>query len=144
MVFRIALNSTKNVTIAEDITQEVFIKVIEHHMIFESCEHEKAWLIRVTINLSKSYFRTAWFRKTTDLTEEINTEDYITMTLEQQNLLEQLNHLKAQDRNIVYLFYYEEYSTQEIGELLGMNKNTVSTRLRRAKSKLKVLLKGDE
>ncbi|MDD5934124.1 MAG: sigma-70 family RNA polymerase sigma factor [Clostridiales bacterium] len=131
-------------TTAEDITQEVFMKVIEHHMTFESYEHEKAWLIRVTINLCKSYFKTAWFRKTTELTEDVATEDYISLTVEQQDLLQQLNYLKVEDRNIIYLYYYEEYSIYEIGEILGMNKNTVSTRLRRAKSKLKGLMEGDE
>lgn len=120
------------------------MKVIEHHMTFESYEHEKAWLIRVTINLCKSYFKTAWFRKTTELTEDVATEDYISLTVEQQDLLQQLNYLKGEDRNIIYLYYYEEYSIYEIGEILGMNKNTVSTRLRRAKSKLKGLMEGDE
>lgn len=113
-------------------------------MTFESYEHEKAWLIRVTINLCKSYFKTAWFRKTTELTEDVATEDYISLTVEQQDLLQQLNYLKVEDRNIIYLYYYEEYSIYEIGEILGMNKNTVSTRLRRAKSKLKGLMEGDE
>ncbi|ABX43690.1 RNA polymerase sigma factor [Lachnoclostridium phytofermentans] len=142
MVYRIALNSVRSISAAEDITQEVFLKLLEKQVTFESMQHEKAWLIRVTINYCKNYLKSGWFRKITELTEDIPYSSGIEYTLEQKELYNQLMKLKEQERTIVYLYYYEEYTLAEIAKILEMNSNTVATKLRRAKEKLKFQMKG--
>lgn len=142
MVYRIALNSVRSISAAEDITQEVFLKLIEKQLTFESIQHEKAWLIRVTINYCKNYLKSGWFRKITELTEDIPYISGTLYTLEQKELYNQLMKLKEQERTIVYLYYYEEYTLAEIAKILEMNSNTVATKLRRAKEKLKFQMKG--
>ncbi|WP_312373133.1 RNA polymerase sigma factor [Lachnoclostridium sp.] len=142
MVYRIALNMVRSISAAEDITQEVFLKLIEKQLTFESKQHEKAWLIRVTINYCKNYLKSGWFRKTTELTEDIPYVSGIEYTLEQKELYNQLMKLKELERTIVYLYYYEEYTLAEIAKILEMNSNTVATKLRRAKEKLKFQMKG--
>lgn len=142
MVYRIALNSVRSISAAEDITQEVFLKLIEKHLTFESMQHEKAWLIRVTMNYCKNYLKSGWFRKVTELTEDIPYISGVEYTLEQKELYNQLMKLKELERTIVYLYYYEEYTLAEIAKILEMNSNTVATKLRRAKEKLKLQMKG--
>jgi RNA polymerase sigma-70 factor (ECF subfamily) len=142
MVYRIALNSVRSISAAEDITQEVFLKLIEKQLTFESIQHEKAWLIRVTINYCKNYLKSGWFRKITELTEDIPYISGIEYSLEQKELYNQLMKLKELERTIVYLYYYEEYTLSEIAKILEMNSNTVATKLRRAKEKLKFQMKG--
>lgn len=142
MVYRIALNSVRSISAAEDITQEVFLKLIEKHLTFGSMQHEKAWLIRVTMNYCKNYLKSGWFRKITELTEDIPYISGVEYTLEQKELYNQLMKLKELERTIVYLYYYEEYTLAEIAKILEMNSNTVATKLRRAKEKLKLQMKG--
>ncbi len=142
MVYRIALNSVRSIAVAEDITQEVFLKLIEKQVSFESIQHEKAWLIRVTMNFCKNYLKSGWFRKITELTEDIPYTNGIEYSLEQKELFKNLMKLKDMERTIVYLYYYEEYTLAEIARILEMNSNTVATKLRRAKEKLKNHLKG--
>lgn len=142
MVYRIALNSVRSIAVAEDITQEVFLKLLEKSVSFESMQHEKAWLIRVTINFCKNYLKSGWFRKITELTEDIPYTRKTLYTLEQMELYHQLMKLKEQERTIVYLYYYEEYTLAEIAKILEINSNTVATKLRRAKEKLRFHMKG--
>lgn len=71
MVYKLALSQTKNQTFAEDVTQDVFVRFIQNKDKFESEEHIKAWLIRVTINCSKSVFMSSWFKKTVPLEEDL-------------------------------------------------------------------------
>ena len=70
-VYKLALSQTKNQTFAEDVTQDVFVRFIQNKDKFESKEHIKAWLIRVTINCSKSVFMSSWFKKIVPLEEPL-------------------------------------------------------------------------
>lgn len=142
MVYRIALNSVRSIAVAEDITQEVFLKLLEKSISFESTQHEKAWLIRVTINYCKNYLKSGWFRKITELTEDIPYNSGTMYTLEQKELYHQLMKLKELERTIIYLYYYEEYTLAEIAKILEMNSNTVATKIRRAREKLKFHMEG--
>ncbi len=147
MVLRIAYQNTGNMAEAEDITQEVFIKLMKETRDFTNEEHSKAWLIRVTINLCKDYFKSARFRKNVAFTEENLSGDYLTMECvnpEDKQVFKELRKLPANYRNVLYLYYVEEYSVPEIAKLLQTKKNTVSSWLRRAKKKLKFKLEGAE
>ena len=75
MVYKLALSQTRNQTFAEDVTQDVFVRFIHNKDKFESEEHIKAWLIRVTINCSKSVFMSSWFKKIVPLEEDLTFDN---------------------------------------------------------------------
>ena len=134
MVVRIAFNNVRNIDDAEDIAQNVFIKFM-HAKGFESGEHIKAWLIRVTVNMCKNHLSLFHNIKNEPLHDNI---EYI--SAKQQELLDDLWKLPANYRNSLYLYYYEGYTIPEIAGLLGKSVSTVSTWLIRARKKLKLIL----
>ena len=145
MVYRIAVNQTKNKSDADDVFQEVFIKWMQHRGEFDNDVHEKAWLIRVTINQCKSLLASSWYKRTTEFEEELeNTLSYTDKVEEESDLDEVLKKLPEKYRIVIHLFYYEELSIAEISEMLGEKESTVRTQLTRARRQLKHLLKGVE
>lgn len=137
MVYKLALNQTKDKNHADDVTQEVFLRYIRKDYHFESEEHIKAWLLRVTINCSHNVFNSSWFKKTTPITEDIVFENeekgevyYATLELPQKY------------RTVIHLFYYEDLSIAEISRYLNINEATVKSQLHRGREKLKEKLKG--
>lgn len=138
MVYRLAYSQLRNGADADDIYQEVFLRYYQKRPEFESEEHRKAWLLRVTINRAKSYVTSAWFRHTVPLEECVSF-----LEPEEQHLDEALGELPAKDRTLLHLFYYEELSIREIGELLGRKESTVRTQLTRARQRLAKIMKGE-
>lgn len=137
MVFRLAISRVKSKEEAEDIFQEVFIKIYEKMPEFVSKEHEKYWIIRVTINLSKNILKSSWHRKVLPLDSEIKFEDK-----EERDVYFEVLRLPLKYRTILQLYYYESFKIDEIAEILKISPNTAKTRLRRAREKLKINLKG--
>jgi RNA polymerase sigma-70 factor (ECF subfamily) len=123
---------------AEDILQDVFIKLIEKQPCFESQEHETAWLIKVTVNLCKSRLRSHWWKKTVPL-----LDTYPAQTDEQQNIMQSVLALPSKYRIVIHLFYYEGYPTKEIAEMTGQKESTVREQLTRARRLLKDFLEGE-
>ena len=145
MIYRIAVNQMKNRTDADDIFQEVFIKWMQHHEQMQNSEHEKAWLIRVTLNQCKSALGSTWNKRKAEWSQEVeNTMVYEDQIEEGSDLDEVLNTLPERYRSVLHLFYYEELSISEIGNVLQEKESTVRTRLTRARRKLKSMLKGVE
>ena len=138
MLIRISFSYTKNLSDAEDITQEVFIKLLEKKPSFQSTEHEKAWLIRVSINLSKDKLKSAYFRNTAPL-----EGDFIDITKEDNEIIEAVLMLPLKYRSIVLLYYYEDYSISEVANILNLKDSTVGSQLSRARKLLKPILKED-
>ena len=135
MILQIAYQNLFNKSEAEDITQEVFIKLIKNLKNLKSKEHIKAWIIRVTINLSKDYNKSFWNKNTTAIDEELKYFDE-----ENRSVFKELSKLNTEYRNIIYLYYYQGYKITEISEILSMNQNTVSSYLTRARKELKNIL----
>lgn len=135
MVLQIAYQYSFNKSEAEDITQEVFIKLYNNIKKIKNEEHIKAWLIRVTINLSIDYNRNYWNKNTTSL-----DENYKYFDEETKDVFNELKKLTPEYRNIIYLYYYQGYKISEISEILSMNQNTVSSYLTRARKELKHIL----
>ena len=135
MVLQIAYQYSFNKSEAEDITQEVFIKLYKNIKKIKNNEHIKAWLIRVTINLSIDYNRNYWNKNTTSL-----DENYKYFDEETKDVFNELKKLTPEFRNIIYLYYYQGYKISEISEILSMNQNTVSSYLTRARKELKHIL----
>lgn len=133
-VFRVAFNYIKSAADAEDITQNVFLKLLKEEKPFESDEHVKRWLIRVAINECKNLVQARWWRQE-------SYEDYAA-TLQFDNsahsdLFYAVMALPKKYRLPIYLHYYEEYSTQEIAQILKVPKNTVCTQLKRGRELLR-------
>ena len=133
-VFRVAYNYLKSATDADDITQNVFLKLWKEKKPFESEAHAKNWLIRVTINECKNLGRSRWGKAE-------SFEDYAAkLTFDNPShseLFYAVMELPKKYRLPIYLHYYEEYSTQEIAAILKVPKNTVCTQLKRGRELLR-------
>ncbi|UUX34948.1 sigma-70 family RNA polymerase sigma factor [Fundicoccus culcitae] len=138
---RICMVYLKNQADTEDIFQNVFIKYATQSPLFDSKEHEKAWLIRVTINECKDFLKSFYkshFVFNRD--EVIHNQLSVSIDTGSNELLDAVLSLPSKYREVLYLFYYEEYSAVEIAELLNKNPNTIYTRLARSRDLLKVKL----
>jgi len=138
-LYRTALAMMKNQADAEDAVQEVFLKVLSKWPEFTSAEHEKAWLLRVLINICKNKLRSVWFRRTVPLLETLPAEDP-----EQESLIVQVMALPEKYRTVIHLYYYEGYSTREIAEITDQKETTVRSLMSRGREKLKEVLKEEE
>ena len=134
MIYRVALHNLDDPADADDILQEVCLILLTKKLP-EDEEHLKSWLIRVTINKCRDLSRSFWRRnrKSIDDYEDIEAE-------KPPEIMAELQSLSESYRNIIYLYYYEEYTVSEIAQLLRMNVNTVKSGLRRARDQLKKLL----
>ena len=138
---RICMLHLKNYADTEDIFQTVFLKYVLSSTTFESEEHEKAWIIRVTVNACKDLIKSFFRSRTVSLDEVL--EQPAPMTSQHREVLEAVLSLPPKYKDAVYLHYYEGYSAPEIGRILGKNVNTVYTLLNRARQLLKETLGGD-
>lgn len=133
-VYRVALNYLKSPSDADDITQNVFLKLLQEKKPFDSDEHVKHWLIRVTVNECKNLVRSRWWRAES-IEEYAGQLAFDNQT--QSDLFYMVMALPRKYRLPIYLHYYEGYSTQEIGQMLKLPKNTVCTQLKRGRELLK-------
>ena len=140
MVLRLCTVYLKNGTDAEDIFQTVFLKYALTDRPFESPEHEKAWLIRVTVNACKDWLKR--FSRSRTISLEELTEYAPSVTPEQYAVMEAVWSLPKPYRDVIYLHYYEDYTAPEIAGILKRNPNTVYTHLHKGKELLRELLGG--
>ena len=140
-VFRVAMNYLKNKSDADDVTQNVLLKLYKSNNSFESEAHARHWLIRVTLNECKNLLRFPWQK-------HASLEDYAeTLQMPESEHREMFNAVMAlptKYRIILYLYYYEGYATAEIAEFLQIPNGTVRTRLARGREQLKKILKEAE
>ncbi|MBQ2202173.1 MAG: sigma-70 family RNA polymerase sigma factor [Clostridia bacterium] len=139
MLMRIALNRVNSIAQAEDVVQSTFERLVRRQPRFDSREHEKAWLIRTAIRICIDEARKAKNRTSVPLNEEI-TAAYSEESFE---LLDTVRQLPEKDRDVVYLYYYEEYTIREIAKLLGEREGTTRSRLSRARKKLRAIMEGE-
>ena len=138
LVFHIAYTQTKNKADAEDVYQTVFMQLMRCNTIFENDQHIKAWLIKTTSNCSRNLLASAWFRRTTNLEEDV------AVNAPQINEIDDtVWQLPAKYRLVIHLHYYEDMSVAEMSKALGKNENTVKSQLHRAREILKQKLKGE-
>jgi RNA polymerase sigma-70 factor (ECF subfamily) len=137
LLLRVGYSYLKNIQDVEDMVQDTFIKVIQKNITFDNEEHEKAWLIRVTINHCKNHLKTAWYRTTIPLDEDIG------FTQEESEVMEAVSQLPEKYRSVIVLYYVVGYSIKEIAQLLKRKEATVSSQLQRARNQLKAKLKED-
>lgn len=140
LVWRMAVQGTGSVADGEDVAQEVFVSLIRSDPAFTDDTHLRAWLIRATANRCKSWGRSPWRRRTVLLDD---SRDAAAPSAESSGVFEAVAALPAKYRWPVYLHYIEGYTAAEIGQLLGCPRNTVLSRLSRAREKLKDALKEE-
>ncbi|WP_319633350.1 RNA polymerase sigma factor [Sinanaerobacter chloroacetimidivorans] len=134
MVRRICFLHLSNRSDVEDVFQEVFLQYYLNFSKLQNEQHEKAWLCRVTFNKCKDLNKSFWRKKVVSLDEmEIPFENE-----EQSEIIIALLQLPSKYKDVVYLHYYEGRSIPEIAKIMSQNTNTIYSRLRRAKEKLKV------
>lgn len=142
MILRLAFSYMKNAADAEDVVQDVFTKLIEKDMHFESEEHEKAWLLRVVINLCKNKLKRFSRRRYAALEEAdaVARDDNADLDGTVSDAVMRLNE---KQRLVIHLYYYEGYKTPELAELLHMGESSVRTVLHRARQNLKIMLEEE-
>ena len=137
-VYRVAFHTCKNAADSEDVLQDVLLKLYQEKTPFESREHVRRWLIRVAVNQSRKLLRSAWFRRSRPL------EDCAALleeaAPEESGVFQAVMNLPQKYRMPLYLYYYEGYAVREVASLCGLKESTVSTRLQRARQKLKQML----
>lgn len=139
-VYRFAMLYLKNVQDAEDAVQNIFLKFIEKGVVFENEAHENAWFIAVTRNYCKDVLKAFWRRNVDlgDIPEVSSSEE------ETRVLLMQICKLPPKYREVLYLYYYEEYSIREMSSLLQRKESTIQTQLATARKKLKVEIERED
>lgn len=138
-VFRVACHALGNRHDAEDVSQSVLLKLYQTDKVFESDDHAKHWLIRVTVNECRRLLRSPWRSRVLPL------EDWDGPAAEGEDhsdVLAAVMALSAKYRLCVYLYYFEEYSIRDIAQALETKESTIQTRLARAREKLKQTLSG--
>ena len=133
-VYRLAVNYTRNTAEAEDVCQTVFLKLLEHQNLTPG--KEKAWLMQVTANQCRDLLRSAWWKRTVPMEMAVEVP-----AGEPDETIYALRKLHPKYRVVLYLHYYEQYTTAEIAQLLKIPTGTVSTRLKRGREQLKSMLK---
>lgn len=138
-VYRLALSFTGSAADAEDVTQTVFLKYLETQPELEVGK-EKAWLLQVTANQCRDLWRRLRRRATVPLDE---AQAVAVLPPRVEAVAQAVRKLKPTDRAVIYLFYYEGYSTGEIAGMLRVSQSTVTSRLHRARKKLKEQLEQE-
>jgi RNA polymerase sigma-70 factor (ECF subfamily) len=131
-VYKLALSRTKDQHSASDVFQEVFYRYFKKRPCFTSDEHEKAWIIRVTINCSKSFLSSFWNKNTVPIDETLAAEQ-----AETNEIYDVVMQLPMKYRTVIFLFYYEGFTIAEIARAMNQKENTVKSHLFRARTQLK-------
>ena len=135
MVYRLAMVYLGCSADAEDVTQEAFIRLLYHAPAFTDAEHEKRWLLRVTVNLCRNQLKGFWRKRAVTL--DLDIEDP-----ESLGVLETIVELPEKYKAPILLHYCEGYSVAEVGEILRLGQSAVKMRLKRGRELLKLELEG--
>lgn len=140
-ILRLSYSYLKNTADAQDICQEVLLKTLLEAPSFENQSHEKAWILRVAANACKDILKSSWRKRicNIEICKEIPAPD-----APSGMLMEEINKLSSKYRTVIYLYYYEGCTAEEIGMILSIRPNTVYSRLARARKILKDNLLDEE
>ena len=139
-ILRLSYTYLKNTHDAQDICQTVFVKLLMEPREFKSPEHERAYILRMAANACKDLLKSHWRRTTVAMEAASHIP---APELEEGSLSAAVYLLPPKYRAVIYLYYYEGYSSKEIARLLGRNPATVATQLRRGRTQLKDLLESE-
>lgn len=140
-ILRLAYSYLHNMEDAEDILQETLIKFVTTKPVFENEKHRKAWLLTVAANLAKNRIEYNRVRSSEELNEEIAGAAPEEEDDDLSYVWEAVKKLPDNQREVIHLFYQEGYKTAEIANILGRKEATIRSDLKRARDKLKEILK---
>ncbi|MCB2297982.1 sigma-70 family RNA polymerase sigma factor [Clostridium tagluense] len=133
----------KDIHLAEDAVQDTFIKVYKSYSKFKGHSEERTWIMRIAINVCKNYLRSSWWKR---INETVNLDNIPASTIDGSTqddaLLLEIMKLSPKYKEVILLFYYQDMKIREISEVLQTPESTISVRLKRAREKLKIKLKG--
>lgn len=145
MIFKLAWAYCKDTYQAEDVFQEVFYKYLVSHPKFKTTEHEKAWFIRITINICKNFLKSKWNKDTLQMEDWDRKQEEPPESVDAFDTLKHaILDLPEKYRVPIHLYYYEEYSVREIAYLLHKSESTIQTQLQRGREKIKHTLERSE
>ena len=136
-LLRAAFSVLRNTADAQDAAQEAFLRLLEKRPAFRDEQHEKAWLLRVTINAAKNMRKAAARTEAIEETTAFVYEEY-------SETLNAVLSLPVKYRTVIHLYYYEGYSIKEIAAILEIPEATAGTQLARGREKLRTMLKGED
>lgn len=142
-IYRIAYSYCRHSCDAQDITQDVFLKLFQSNTEFQDQEHMRRWLIRIAVNESKNLCTSFWKKRIVPFEDSDCDKacEYSFPNQESSDLYDAVMRLSEKYRIVIHLYYYEDYSIQEIAEILNRKETTVQTQLMRARRRLKIMLK---
>ncbi len=144
LLFRIAYSYVKNAEDAEDLVQEAFMKRLYKAPMFLSEEHEKRWMIRIIVNLSKNHVMSFWHRKRVAM-EELPDQVAADLGGTEKDLWQEVLALPDKYKISMYLHYYEGYTCKEIAEILNCKESAIKMRLKKGRELLKIeIMEGEE
>lgn len=142
-ILQLVYSYVKDAVVAEDLTQEIFIKCYKALPTYNQQSNIRTWLWRIAINHCKDYRKSWYFRKVSTAEEELNwtsndnVEEEVIQQDEDRQLAVAVMELPIQYRELIYLHYFQEMKLKEISEITGVKLGTVKTRMRQAKRRLK-------
>ncbi|UOQ91713.1 sigma-70 family RNA polymerase sigma factor [Halobacillus shinanisalinarum] len=148
----LAYSYVKDHSLAEDLTQEAFIKAYQKYSTFKQQSSVKTWLYKITINLCKDHLKSSYIKRVIKKSTEVfrsipsphaTPEEYLVNKSEDEELLEQILKLDNKYREMIILYYFEEFDVKDIAHVLKVSPNTVKTRLRRARQLLQEQLTSE-
>jgi RNA polymerase sigma-70 factor (ECF subfamily) len=141
MIYQVCFSYLKNAADTEDLVADVFEKLLIKKAVFQSIEHEKAWLLRTAINKCKDQLK-HWWRK------RANLEDYknlvVADTPQESDMIRVILDMPVRYKDVIYLYYYIGYKTNEIAKILKRPESTIRNHLREARIYLKGVLDNEE
>ncbi|WP_144476311.1 sigma-70 family RNA polymerase sigma factor [Bacillus thuringiensis] len=149
-VLQLVYSYVNNKEVAEDLTQDIFVKCYKSLHTYKGNSNLKTWLWRIAINHCKDYLK-SWYNKKVIVTEydftymesqKESVEQTVIQNAEDRELASAVMNLPIKYREVIYLFYYEELSIKEIAIVIDVKENTIKTRLKKAKELLKKGLEG--
>jgi len=143
-VLRTAYACTGSIQEAEDITQDVFLKLHSSQTAFADDEHMKAWLMRAAINRGRNYRKSFRFSRTSSIDDENAPQIASAPVDDPDGIKDMIRALPQKYSEVIYLYYYEGYNIREISGLLGKSENTISSLLQRGRKKLRMELEKED
>jgi len=141
MMYRVGFSYLKNAEDTKDIISDIILKLLQKKINFESAEHEKAWILRAVINQCKNYLK-HWRRKNESIDDYIHLESE--NSVEENEMVKIIMELPERYRAVIYLHYYEGYTSKEISDILKKPQSTILSQMREARKLLKGVLENEK
>ena len=141
MIYRVSFSYLKNSEDTKDVISEIFLKLLQKNISFKNAEHEKAWFLRTAINLCKDCLK-SWRRRNENIDDYMNLSGENPFTANETVKL--IMGLPERYRDVIYLYYYEGYTSEEISKILSKPHPTVRYHLQEARKYLKGVLENEK